>query len=198
MAHQTGIHGEDGWRADRGPKGCALGPFILLFLAPSGEASCSSLQPRVPGMDTSWGGYRLVYIAGSGCTWMHTARLEVSCVLIWGRMCLCVPVWVFLFFFEGGVYPDVHIWKSVHARPLYTVLCVCAHLDAAWLCLSRLLHVHALVAGLGQCRWHGPSQTSVFPGSMHTSMGVCMCAQFGHISVCVCVCVTMDTCTGVL
>lgn len=46
----------DGGRTRDPPRRCsALGPFILLFLVPSGEASCSLLQPRIPGMDTSWG-----------------------------------------------------------------------------------------------------------------------------------------------
>lgn len=135
---------------------CALGPFILLFLAPSREASCSLLQPRV----TSWGstdcctwpgvgahgctqqGWKyLVYSSGGGCAYMYPSGyfcsfLKVGCT----RMCT-----------SGKVHTHVHM-SSVYSP-------VCAHLDATWLCQPRLLLVHALVAGFGHRRWHGPSQT---------------------------------------
>lgn len=57
MAHQTGIHGEGGWRAGRGrgsPPAAAPPPRLRLPSPPGlqrGEASCSLLQPR-----TAWGG----------------------------------------------------------------------------------------------------------------------------------------------
>lgn len=78
---------------------------------------------------------------------------------------------------SGKVYMRVHM-SSVYSP-------VCAYLDETWLCLSRLLRVHALVAG-----WFWtlkvPSQTSVFPGSMHTNCGCLhVCTVQAHLSMCV-------------
>lgn len=128
MAHQTGIHGEGGWRADRGPKGSAAPGLRAWSLHPPLPRTLQgSFLFSFAAASHILGEYRLLYVAGSGCTWVHTARVEVSCVLIWGRMCLYVPIWVFLFFSEGGVYPDVHIWKSAHAcaHVLCIQSCVC-------------------------------------------------------------------------
>lgn len=128
-------------RADGGRSGAlprrvsALGPFILLFLVPSGEASCSLLQPRVPGMDTSWGrtdcctypavgahgctqrGWKyLVYPTGGGC----------ACVYWSGYFCSFLAVGCTRMCTSGKVYMRVHMF-SVYSP-------VCAHLDETWLC----------------------------------------------------------------
>lgn len=168
--------------------------------APSGEASCSPLQPRVPGMDASWG--RVLTAVHSG-EWVHMGEHSLGgrilCTHLGAEVPMCTRLGIFCSFLEmgctrmctsGKVYTHTRLhMSSVHSP-------VCAHLDATWLCLARLLRVRAPVAGFAHCRWHGPSQTSVFPGSMHTSVSVCMCTQFRHIS-CVCV-VTMDACLVVL
>lgn len=93
MAHQTGIHGEGGWRADRGPKGSAApGLHAWSLRPPLPRTLQGSFLFSFAAASHILGEYRLVYLAGSGCTWVHTARVEVSCVLIWGQMCLYVPI----------------------------------------------------------------------------------------------------------
>lgn len=187
MAHQTGIHGESGWGADRGSAAPvlrvrSLHPSLPCTLRGSFLFSFAAVSP--------WDGHvlrenRLLYIAGSGCTWMHTARVEVSCVPNWGRIacvywsgyfCSCLEVGCTRMCTSGKVYMHVHMF-SVYSP-------VCAHLDETWLCLSRLLRVHALVAGFGHSRFHLRHQC--FLAACTQTVGVCMCAQFRHISICVC------------
>lgn len=179
-------------RADGGRTGAlprrvsTLGPFILLFLVPSGEASCSLLQPRVPGTNTSWGrtdcctyravgahgctqrGWKyLVYPTGGGCASVYWSGyfcsfLEVGCT----RMCT-----------SGKVYMRVHMF-SVYSP-------VCAHLDETGLITPVQASSCACTSGWFWTLWV-PSQTSVFPSIVLTNCGCLhVCTVQAHLSMCV-------------
>lgn len=45
----------------------------------------------------------------------HSEGGSILCTQLGADVPVCILVWVFLFFSGGGVYPDVHIWKGVHA-----------------------------------------------------------------------------------
>lgn len=116
MAHQTGIHGEGGWRAGRGPGSWLSEAPPPRPSPPStphqpGEASCSLLQPWVAWGGHIWGSTDVVCIAGSGCTCTYTAGVEVS-VCLPGDECGCVcPSVYFCSFPVVGVHACVPVFR---------------------------------------------------------------------------------------
>lgn len=127
MAHQTGIHGEGGWRAGRGQRvstrRCAPSPAPGSSRASArGSFLFSFAAARRLGWHI-WG--RRTHCAELGVgvhvgpqlgrkfpCWVCPRGMDVPvCAHLW----VCVPFW-------GWVHPDAHVWGSVHACSL--ALCV--------------------------------------------------------------------------
>ena len=147
MAHQTGIHGESGWRTGRGPRVSAHGCAPWLALGPCffpgtslGKLPVLFCSRGSPGVGTSWWDADLLCIVEGGRTCTHTAGVEVS-VFPSMYFCLCVPIFVFLFLSGGGctrMCTSEGVCTHVHLSCVYSP--VCAHLDLT--ACVHLVHMH--------------------------------------------------------